>query len=363
MKFKEKKYLLVKKFILKSLEDGAYKPGDKIATEDKIMEIMGFSRSPVRQAIMQLEHEGTLYKIQGSGSFVKQTVTNEALDIYALLYLNSKGIEKDFIYGMRQAVNNSSFRDLHLILKKPGRNTKEMIDILQSIDTVKRGGIIIVPILDRSRPVNRLLAANLRKFEKQNFTVVQLDSFVPEYEGNCVRSDHRKGTYDMVKHLIEKGHRKIAIIYEHPENTSTKLRLRGVKECLEAHGLSLPGSYQFQIELEEIVREGERIVKQIQKENISALFCFESEITLEIYKILTKHDMRIPQDISLSSFDDHSFIGFHDMAITSVVQPLEDLGYFAVDLILRSLGKKIHEPITMVMEPLIVERQSVAKIL
>lgn len=107
MKAREKKYVSVEKFILKNIQNGTYKPGDKIPTEEEIMSMLGFSRSLVRHAIALLEQEGYIYKIHGSGSFVRQTVTDDLIDIYALLYANSKGIEKDFIHGMRHAVNYS----------------------------------------------------------------------------------------------------------------------------------------------------------------------------------------------------------------------------------------------------------------
>lgn len=362
MKPKEKKYIVVKKLILKGIRERKYKPGNKIPSEEEIMNTTGFSRSPVRHAISQLEQEGHISKIHGSGSFVKQMLAEQSIDIYALLYPNSKGIEKDFIHGMRQAVNNSKIKNLHLILKKPGNNTQEMIDILQSLDISKRGGIIIVPQLDLDRAMNRLLAANLRKIEKKDLVVVQLDRSMPEYEGSCVMCDHRSGAFHMVQHLIERGHERIAIIYEHPENSSIKLRLQGAQECLANHGLSLPEEHQLQFAISAIARNGSSIVDRIRKDKISAVFCFESEIALEIYKVFQEHNIAVPEEVSLCSFDDHSFARFRDGFITAVIQPLEELGYFVVDLILRELERRSHRPTKMILEPDIVERQSVARI-
>lgn len=362
MKPKEKKYIAVKNYILKCIEEGIYKPEEKIPTEDEIMKTLGFSRSPVRHGVMQLEQENYIYKIHGSGSFVKQTATNNPVNIYALLYPNAKGIEKDFIFGMRQAVNDSSIKDLHLIFKKPGKNTSELIKILQSLDTSKKGGIIVVPLTELKRSVNRLLAANFRKLDKGNFHVVQLDRFVPEYEGSCVMSDHYSGAYLMVQYLINKGHKKIAVVYEHPENSSIKQRLQGVKACLHDNRLHLPETYQFQYVIDEISSHCTAIVNKLLKKNVTAVFCFESEIALEIYKVFNEKKITVPHDISLCSFDDHSFTGIYEGFITAVVQPLEDLGYFSVDLILRELEKPSHKPLKMILEPAIVERQSVAQI-
>ena len=50
------------------------------------------------------------------------------------------------------------------------------------------------------------------------------------------------------------------------------------------------------------------------------------------------------------------------ISVYAVVQPLEELGYFAVDLILRELEKQSPLPVRMVMEPSIIERRSVASI-
>jgi len=362
MKRSEKKYSSVKNFILKGIQDGTYPPGAKIPTEDEIIRILGYSRSPVRHAISLLEQEGFVYKIHGSGSFVKQTFDEESLDIYALLYPDSKGIEKDFIYGMRQAVNHSKIRDLHLVLKKPGRTTAEMTDILQSIPSDRKVGVIIVPFVDRDRANNRLLAANLRKLEKKNVTVVQLDRYVPGYDGNCVMSDHHSGAYEMTRHLIEHGHRKIAVVLEHSEHTSIKLRLQAVKECLAAESIQLQETNLLDLPMQEIHRNGERILDLVRKHRVTAVFCFECEIALEIYRLFQTQNICIPEDVSLCSFDDHCFAGRQQGFLTAVVQPLEELGYFAVDLILRELEKQSPLPVRMVMEPSIIERRSVASI-
>lgn len=361
MKRSEKKYDSVKNYILKRIRDGTYQPGAKIPTEDEIMRILGFSRSPVRHAISLLEQEGFVYKIHGSGSFVKQSFDEEPIDIYALLYPDSKGIEKDFIHGMRQAVNHSKIRDLHLILKKPGRSTAEVIDILQSIPSDRKVGIIIVPSVDRDRANNRLLAANLRKLEKKA-VVVQLDRCVPGYDGNCVMSDHRSGAYEMTHHLIEHGHRKIAVILEHLEHTSIRLRLQGVEECLGAETIPFPETNLLDIPVQEIHQKREQILELVRNDRVTAIFCFECEIALEIHRLFQTHNIRIPEDVSLCSFDDHCFTRQQQGFLTAVVQPLEELGYFAMDLILRELEKQSPQPIRMIMEPSIIERRSVASI-
>ena len=362
MKRPEKKYISVKNYILKGIQRGKYPPGTKIPTEDAIMSALGYSRSPVRHGISLLEQGGYVYKIHGSGSFVKQTVGQEPIDIYALLYPDSRGIEKDFIHGMRQAVNHSKIRDLHLVFKKPGRTTAEVMDILQSIPLDRKVGIIIVPFVHQDRADNRLLAANLRKLEKANVVVVQLDRCAPGYEGNCVMSDHRSGAYEMTRRLIELGHRRIAVILEHAEHSSIRLRLQGVKECLAAANIPFAETNLLDISLPEIPKHEERILDLVRKHMASAVFCFECEIAFEVQRLFRTHNIRIPEDASLCSFDDHCYTGREQGFLTAVIQQLEELGYFAVDLILRELDKRSPQPINLTLKPSIIERRSVAAI-
>lgn len=65
--------------LLKSIDDGRYKPGDKIPTEHQLAEMFSVSRVTVRNAIQRLVNEGYIVKKQGKGSFVKEKVFKSKL--------------------------------------------------------------------------------------------------------------------------------------------------------------------------------------------------------------------------------------------------------------------------------------------
>jgi GntR family transcriptional regulator of arabinose operon len=360
MKAAHKKYMQVKDYILRGIREGRYLAGHRIPTEEEIMRLLGYSRSPVRHAMAELEQAGYITKIHGSGSYVKHGGGEESVEIYTLLYADTRGIEKDFIHGMRQAVNRSQLRDLRLVLKRPGRDTEEMIAVLQSLPTQRTAGVIVVPILSPDRALNRRLAANLRKLDRRGMIVVQLDRFLPEYEGHCVMCDHRRGAYEMTEHLLGSGHRRIAVLYEHPENSSIRLRLEGVRAALAEHDLSLPTSVQFSIPVEKVAGRGGELIERLRQGRITAAFCFESELALELYRVCAREGLAVPQELSLCSFDDHGFVNVREGFLTAVVQPLEQIGYYAVDLVLQNLQAADLQPVRMALQPSIVKRQSVA---
>ena len=314
----------------------------------------------MRHAVAELEHEGYVARVHGSGSFVRQAAPAGSFDIYTLLYSDSRGIEKGFIHGMRQAANRSGLRDLHLVLQRPGDNTKEMIGILQSLPLDRTGGVIVVPVLSGDRAKNRLLGATLRRLERGGIAVVQLDRFVPEYGGACVMCDHRRGAREMTEHLIGRGHRRIAVLCEHPENTSIRLRFEGINEALRRHSLTLPRARRLEIPVREIEPRGGQIVRALRDAGATAVFCFECELAAKPYKVLLAAGLEVPGDISLCSFDDHCFDGVRGGFLTAVVQPLEEIGREAVRLVMRGPRESGARAVRRELRPSIAARLSVA---
>jgi DNA-binding LacI/PurR family transcriptional regulator len=162
--------------------------------------------------------------------------------------------------------------------------------------------------------------------------------------------------------LIARGHRRIAIVYEHPESTSIQLRARGVRESLDRHGLALPGELQIDIRVRDVARRGRRLVRTLRAAGVTAVFCFECELAAAMHAALQAAGVDVPGEISLCSFDDHCFTGERAGFVTAVVQPLEQIGQTAVELVLRGLdGNRVRRS-RIVLRPRIVERRSVASL-
>ena len=65
-----KKYLQLHDAVMERIRSGSFSPGDKLPTEQAMMEEYGFSRQTVRQALGKMEADGFITRLQGSGSFV-----------------------------------------------------------------------------------------------------------------------------------------------------------------------------------------------------------------------------------------------------------------------------------------------------
>ena len=73
-------YIQLMDIIIRKIEDGIYKPENKLPSERELCEMYDVSRMTVRQALLELEREGYIYKLHGLGSFVSPKSYLQSLD-------------------------------------------------------------------------------------------------------------------------------------------------------------------------------------------------------------------------------------------------------------------------------------------
>jgi len=77
-------YYQLKEMIKKKIESGEFKPGDRLPTEQELCEMFGISRTPVRQALTELNYEGILYRKPGLGTFISDFSLSPSRDVMRL---------------------------------------------------------------------------------------------------------------------------------------------------------------------------------------------------------------------------------------------------------------------------------------
>ena len=153
--------------------------------------------------------------------------------------------------------------------------------------------------------------------------------------GPRVRIDNRGGSRAVVDYLISLGHRRIGVISGLKDNPHTIDRMAGYLESLEAAGIEFDKS---------LVAEGDfttwsglNSAKQFcaMQNKPTALFCMNDEMAIGAIQTLKQHGLRVPEDISVTGFDDISYARYCDPSLTTVTQPAEEIGKLAMDMLLR----------------------------
>lgn len=165
---------------------------------------------------------------------------------------------------------------------------------------------------------------------------------------------------DATSHLLSLGHRKIAVITGEKDSPSTHQRLEGYKAALANAGVPFDPTLVHQGEY--TLEAGVRLTKTIllAKSRPSAIFCMCDESALGCIATLKDHGFSVPHDISVVGFDDIRFARYLSPSLTTIAQPVEDIGRRCVEILLNLIGGRAAENQANILPHKLVIRNSTA---
>jgi LacI family transcriptional regulator len=191
--------------------------------------------------------------------------------------------------------------------------------------------------------------------------VVLVDRFFPGLANFSVTVNNYKGARDGIDLMIRKGYRKIGLVTLDSEQMQMQERVRGYREALVGHGLDCADAAVLKIPYdmphETIV---ERIKAFLKKEkHLTGLFFTTNYLGVAGLEAIRNLGKKIPQDIAVVSFDDNDLFRLGSPTVTVIAQPIREIGEKAVELLLRQINDKHSEPVQLVLDAMIIERESV----
>ncbi len=155
--------------------------------------------------------------------------------------------------------------------------------------------------------------------------------------------DDENGGYLVTRHLIEQGHRRIAHFPGGLEFTGAQLRFAGYRRALAEADIPFDSCLAPKGNFS-ITSGRERMTAMLdfsRKEALpTAIFCANDSIAYGCFEILSQRGLRIPQDLSLAGFDDTLMARMTFPPLTTIRQPLREMGHAAVELLLPQIARK-----------------------
>lgn len=162
--------------------------------------------------------------------------------------------------------------------------------------------------------------------------------------GPCIRVDNVQAAKSMVDYLISLNHRRIGIVSGLRNNPHTIDRMKGYRMSLSEAGIEFDP--QLVSEGEYTIWSGVNAANKLctLKETPTAIVCMNDEMAIGTIQSLKAHGFSVPGDVSVTGFDDIDYARYCDPPITTIAQPVEDMGRIAVDLLLRLIeGEELTE--------------------
>lgn len=164
----------------------------------------------------------------------------------------------------------------------------------------------------------------------------------------AVLPDDYQGGYDAARHVIERGHRRIAYLTLHQGITAANLRGRAFRDALAASSIPVDERWIVQavkgpVGQEQLCVEDAlaTILDPAQLELPTAILCGDDEIALQTICILLGQGRRIPQDVAVMGFDDFQMIsGSVRPSLTTVALPYYQIGFEAAGILFNKLAGK-----------------------
>ena len=192
--------------------------------------------------------------------------------------------------------------------------------------------------------------------------MVIVNRLLNSVSADFVIADDEKGGYLATSHLTKLGHTRIGHITSVQNNFGLIRRLRGYEAALREAGLPVdPGliSREGLISSEGGFAATRRLIESGAA--FTALFCSSDVIVPGILRALRESGRRVPEDVSIVSFDDHPLAEMLDPPLTTVRKPRYDMGVEAGRLLMKRLSGDLEDdPVTTVLETRLIERRSSA---
>ena len=350
------KHQKIRQWIIDSIQKGEIVPGDMIPSESELCRKFEAARGSVRQAISGLVNEGWLKSRKGVGTFCVKKDRQLTMDIGLVCFFSGSYIFPRISRGCDQVAHRRGF---HLVLNQSEDDPIREREILEKLHRRGVDGILIEPVFDGSGGSNVEL---LEQIEASGTPVILLDNYFPGRSFTRVAMDDAAGGRLVAAHLMHKGHREIGILCD-SGYMPKRLRRDGAAAFLAEAG-SAPRA-RWMVDYRGPVSSGRaaaalRALFEAGEPLPSAFICTSDEEAMELYRAAASRGVRIPQDLSVISFDNSSLADLPGISLTSVDHPGQYMGELAVQLLLeRLLNPGIASTTTSLVSPRLVERSSV----
>ncbi|GAA3613261.1 GntR family transcriptional regulator [Secundilactobacillus similis DSM 23365 = JCM 2765] len=354
------KYEKVEEALKNKILAGEYQIGEKLPTETELMNKYGVSRYTVRRSVGDLENEHLIYRIQGGGMYVNdwQSAKANSISNNRMIGVIATHIA-DYIFpsiisGADQIISDNGFAMLLANTHNdPQRERKSLITMLES----NVAGLIIEPTQSTLQTPNADL---YQKIQELKLPTVFINAKYEQIDGVSVTTDDEDAMKRMTDYLIDQGHQRILGVFQIDDVQGIN-RMNGFIKAYQRNAdVMIQSNVIMYRTTDPIKKTLDQIEQALAVEpRPTAIMCYNDQLAIQVIDLVKSLDLQVPEDVSVTGFDDYSLGQFMEPAITTMVHEKEKMGHDAAGLLISMIDKQPVEDI--VYEPELIIRNSVAK--
>lgn len=179
-------------------------------------------------------------------------------------------------------------------------------------------------------------------FSKYDIPIVVVNNQAAVDYRYSIYHDDVDGSRQLTRHLIELGHHRIAYLGNSRSGRTTQDRLAGFRQEMDSHELPVPANNIHELPGSEPENAASAVDYFLGlADPPTALVCFNDMMAIGVLKHLQSQGIRVPQEISITGFDNIVFSNYTNPPLTTFDQPKRFIGKKAAELILSLLDSTV----------------------
>jgi LacI family transcriptional regulator len=238
-----------------------------------------------------------------------------------------------FSSGITRAVEAEAKRKNYtVIFGSSNESSEKFSELVNVLINHQVDGLILVPV-ENSEP-------SIKALQKSEIPFVLVDRNFPNLLANSILLDNYKAAYDSTTHLIRQGHSRIAFINYQGKLVNLHERTRGYIAALKDHGIEHRPEWSPLIRSNHAEADMHKTIQDLTSDHkCDAIFFATDRLSISGLKEIIKLRIRVPEDLSVFSFDESEAFELFNCPISHARQPLEKMGKIAVHTLLDLIHK------------------------
>jgi DNA-binding LacI/PurR family transcriptional regulator len=331
----------LKAILLSAISSGEWQPGMKIPAETEIARMLNVSKMTANRALTDLADEGVLVRELGIGTFVVEPPGGATCTCNDRAARRAQRVLRIVTDGPAANVaDNEYLCSLLLAIRTALSPTDAVIQISQI------PGTDYVRVFDENPEERWVIIAplkhdidGLKALGRARRGAVVLGASWPNVGISSIDSDNRGGAALAVHHLVNLGHRSIGLLYADPESSNTIDRVTGFQCAMESFGLSTYGEFIVDAHDDMGIRpdvKHDMAAILGSGKGPTAWIAAGPYVAMGLLELAGELGLCVPKDLSIIGFDYPAALANSQPALTTVGQPLAEMGASAALLVMSS---------------------------
>lgn len=332
--------------IQKRIKSGEYPEGQKLPPERDIAEEFCVSRMVVRNAISHLSERGLVVCLPRCRPVVQKAAavrpvydsTRHSLAL-SLWHSPSNPEGHALLHGIHNEIDHEQYRIM--LSSVIGTFWEEAVEaeaqfLTRTAQDKDLAGIIIWYI---GGELNRKA---LEEVKAASIPIVFVDREPPiGFEADFVGVDNFSSSRQVVQHLIDLGHRRIAHISNRDNASTVKERMNGYRKALSSNGIALDDNWILREDTDDLDTDPwfnsavDRVMNA--KDRPTAVYAINDRTAFLFIEACKRKGVKVPDDLAVAGFDGVERFGHTTPFLTTAVQPFERIGSMAVEVMLKRI--------------------------